>query len=275
MASWGWSDICGRAATDAATAVQACAALPDAGAALRLQDISISPDIIVLALPEIAGLDHVMLGLLAAVGLAVAITTAGGPLSAIVRALGVDHPGATDSPRPQAARLVSYGLAARLSWLPRWLRSRVPSPFSTSPPMPWSIAAVGLFPAVLAALWWKRANAYGAAGAMLVGLGVALLYLVGTHYFAVAFVEARSALVNGGTEAFEYFVELKDAWLAAPVGPAKEAAWTALDAYARGLAPWWGIVELAIALLALPAGLLTLVVVSLLTPAPRAAATVP
>ena len=271
----GLVDICGRAATDAATAVQACAALPDAGAALRLQDISISPDIIVLALPEIAGLDRVMLGLLAAVALAVAITTAGGPLSAIVRALGVGNPVATESPRPHAARLVSYGLAAAalvVATLAALARAVTILDLATYALV---IAAVGLFPAVLAALWWKRANAYGAAGAMLVGLGVALLYFVGTHYFAVPFAEASSALASGGTEAFDYFAALKNAWLAAPAGPAKDAAWTALDAYARGLAPWWGIAELAVALLALPAGLLTLVVISLFTPTPRAAATVP
>ena len=271
----GLVEICGRAATDAAAAAQACAALPDAGAALRLQDISISPDIIVLALPEIAGLDHVMLGLLAAVALAVAITTASGPLSAIVGALGVDEPAAIDNPRPQVSRLASYGLAgaalvvATMAALSRAVTILDLATYALV------IAAVGLFPAVLAALWWKRANAYGAAGAMLMGLGVALLYFVGTHYFAVPFAEASSVLANGGTEAFEYFVELKDAWLAAPAGPAKDAAWTALDAYARGIAPWWGIVETAIALLALPAGLLTLVVVSLVTPAPRVAATVP
>ncbi len=75
----GLVEICGRAATDAATAVEACAALPDAGPALRLQDITLSPDIIVLALPDMAGLDHVVLGLLAAAALAVAIATANGP----------------------------------------------------------------------------------------------------------------------------------------------------------------------------------------------------
>ena len=271
----GLVEICGRAATDAATVAQACAALPDAGAALRLQDISISPDMIVLALPEIAGLDHVILGLLAAVALAAAITTAGGPLSAIVRALGVDEPRASDSPRPQVSRLLSYGLAGAalvVATMAALARAGTILELATYALV---IAAVGLFPAVVAALWWKRANAHGAAGAMLVGLGVALLYLIGTHYFAVPFVEASSALANGGNEVFDYFAELRVAWLAAPAGPAKDAAWMALDAHARGIAPWWGIVELAIALLALPAAFLTLVVVSLLTPAPRAAATVP
>ena len=249
--------------------------MPDAGAALRLQDISISPDIIVLALPEIAGLDHVMLGLLAAVALAVAITTASGPLFAIVRALGVDEPVAMDSPRPQESRLVSYGLAGAVLVVATMAALSPAVTILDLATYALVIAAVGLFPSVLAALWWKRANAYGAAGAMLVGLGVALLYLVGTHYFAVPLAEASLALGNGGTEAPEYFVQLEDAWLAAPAGPAKDAAWTALDDYARGIAPWWGIVQMAIALLALPAGLLTLVVVSLVTPAPRAAATVP
>ncbi len=110
---------------------------------------------------------------------------------------------------------------------------------------------------------------------MLVGLGVALLYFVAIHYFAVPFAEVNLALTNGDTEAVNYFSELKDTWLAAAAGSDKDAAWTALEAHARGIAPWWGIADLAIALLALPAGLLTLVVVSLLTPAARAAATAP
>lgn len=271
----GLVEICGRAATDTAAVAQACAALPDAGAALRLQDISINPDMIVLALPEIAGLDHAMLGLLAAVALAAAITTAGGPLSAIVRALGVDAPAGSDSLRPHAARLVSYGLAAAvlaiaaIAALARALTILDLAIYALV------IAAVGLFPAVLAALCWKRANGYGAAGAMLVGLGVALLYFVAIHYFVVPFAEVNLALTNGDIEAVNYFSELKDAWLAAAAGSDKDAAWTALEAHARGIAPWWGIADLAIALLALPAGLLTLVVVSLLTPAARAAATAP
>ena len=81
----GLVEICGRAAIDAATVAQACAALPDAAPSLRLQDITLSPDMIVLALPDIAGLNHAVLGLIAAVALAVAIVTANGQLSAIVR----------------------------------------------------------------------------------------------------------------------------------------------------------------------------------------------
>jgi cation/acetate symporter len=270
----GLVEICGRAATDAATAAQACAALSDVGATLRLQDISISPDIIVLALPEIAGLPHVTLGLLAAVALAVAITTASGPVSAIVRAFGLDA-STIDNARPQASRLCSYGLAGAalvVATIVALARAVTILDLATYAVV---LAAVGLFPAVLAALWWKRANTYGAAGAMLVGLGAALLYFVGAHYFAVPLAEASFAFGTAGTETFDYFVELKGAWLAAPAGPAKDVAWTALDGYARGIGPWWGVLDMAIALLAIPAGLVTLVVVSLLTPAPRAASTVP
>ncbi len=66
-------EVCGHAATDVATIAQACAALPDASPVLRLQDVMLSPDMIVLALPDIAGLNHAMLGLIAAVALAAAL----------------------------------------------------------------------------------------------------------------------------------------------------------------------------------------------------------
>jgi cation/acetate symporter len=90
----GLVDVCGRAATDAAAAASACAALPDAGVsgALRLQDLVLDPDMIALAVPEIAGLDATMLGLLAAAALAAALVTADGPLAAIAGAFGRGGP---------------------------------------------------------------------------------------------------------------------------------------------------------------------------------------
>ena len=87
----GLVEICGRAATDATAAASACAALPDAsvaGSALRLQDLVLEPDMIALAVPEIAGLGGTMLGLLAAAALAAALVTADGPLVAIAGAFG-------------------------------------------------------------------------------------------------------------------------------------------------------------------------------------------
>jgi cation/acetate symporter len=106
---------------------------------------------------------------------------------------------------------------------------------------------------------------------MLTGLAAALFYLVGTRYFAVAFFETFEGLSSAGPTARETFAELKRAWSAAPAGPGSEAAWSALDAHARTIANWWGIKGLAAALVALPLGFATLVLVSLVTPATRLA----
>jgi cation/acetate symporter len=270
----GLVEVCGRAATDAATIAQACAALPDASPVLRLQDITLSPDMIVLALPDIAGLNHAMLGLIAAVAIAAALATANGPLSAIIRALGFDR-GVTAVDPPRGSRLASYALAAVLIAVATL--GAVARPASILDVAVWGfvLAAAGLFPALFAALWWKRANAYGAAAAMLVGLAVALIYLIGTRYFAVPFFAATSALSSAGPTGQEVFAQLKDAWAGADPGAAKDAAWAALDTHARDVADWWGITGLAAALLALPAGFLALILISLVTPAPRSAETSP
>ena len=67
----------------------------------------------------------------------------------------------------------------------------------------------------------------------------------------------------------------RQVWIAAAAGADKEAAWAALQAQARDNANWWGVDGLAVALLALPVGFVALIVVSLITPAPRPAETAP
>ena len=104
---------------------------------------------------------------------------------------------------------------------------------------------------------------------MLAGLAVALVYLVGARYFAVPFYEWTAALSNAGAEGLTSFADLKDAWIAATPGADREAAWTVLQAQARDNANWWGVDGLAVALLALPVGFVALVLMSLITPAPR------
>ena len=271
----GLVEICGRAATNAAAAAEACAALPETAQGLRLQDITLSPDMIVLALPDMAELDHVVLGLLAAAALAVAIATANGPLSAIVRALGRDDPPSGAESERRNSRLASYAVAALALAAATGGALLRPLSILDAATYAFVIAAVGLFPALFAGLWWRRANAYGAAAAMLAGLAIALVYLVGARYFAIPFYEWTAALSNAGAEGFTSFADLKDAWIAAAPGADKEAAWAALQAQARDNANWWGVDGLAVALLALPVGFVALVVVSLVTPAPRPAETAP
>ena len=166
--------------------------MPDASPVLRLQDVTLSPDMIVLALPDIAGLNHAMLGLIAAVALAAALATANGPLSAIIRALSFGTGATAIEAPPRNSRFASYALAAVL--VAAAMLGALARPASILEVATWAIvlAAAGLFPALFAALWWRRANAYGAAAAMLAGLAVALIYLIGTRYFAVPFFEATA-----------------------------------------------------------------------------------
>lgn len=270
----GLVEICGQAATSAAVITQACAALPDASPALRLQDVVVNPDIVMLALPEIIGLNAALTGLIAVAVLGGFLATAHAPLTAIVRALDIDVAGADEEPS-RGARLASYAIAAAVIAAAAMLAVVRPAGIVDLATSSAVVAASGLFPAVVAALWWRRANAWGAAAGMLAGVGVLLIYVIGRHAFAVPFFEATSVLSSGGEPSLQYFNELKDAWLAAEPGAAKDAAWTALNSNAQSVADWWGIAGPATVLLVLPAGFLMLVLVSLLTPAPRREETTP
>jgi cation/acetate symporter len=263
----GMLQICGQAATDAAAVARACAALPDPGPALRLQDITLDPDVVTLALPEITGLNRAWLGLMATAALAMALVTALGPLTSVVSAVIGNHADAHGEQR--TPRLASYGVAAVA--LAATAFAAVAHPAGIVEVATWSftLVASSLFPALFAALWWRRASSFGAAAAMLVGLAVALIYLIGPQVFPVPFFEATAMFSNAGVSGLEYLGELKDAWSAAEPGAAKDAAWVAVEAYARSSADWWGISGLAAALLAVPASIVTLVIVSLLAPAPR------
>jgi len=266
----GLVEICGRAATDAAAVTAACAEVPDASGVLRLQDLTLQPDMIALAAPEITGLGHAMFGLLAAAALAAALVTSDGPLLAIAAAFGWDARAARGG---AAARFAPYAIAVAAVVGAGFAAATRPAGIVTVATWAFTLAACGLFPALVAGLWWRRASAPAAVVAMGAGLGVCLFYLVGTRYFAVSFFETWQSLSSAGPTARETFAELKQAWAAAEPGAAKDAAWAVLDAHAQGIANWWGIKNLATALLALPVGIVAMVAVSLVVPRRLAAET--
>ncbi len=82
--------ICGKAAATAQDVIAACGAIANHPGLLRHQDLGINPDAIVLSTPEIAGMPYVISGLVAAGGLAAALSTADGLLLAIANALSHD-----------------------------------------------------------------------------------------------------------------------------------------------------------------------------------------
>jgi cation/acetate symporter len=132
-----------------------------------------------------------------------------------------------------------------------------------------SLAAAGIFPALVLGVWWKRANTAGCIAGMILGFGVCLYYLVGTRYYAVAFHEMWSWLGTATPAALAKYAELKAAVAAAGGDAAKSAAaYAALDKHAQAIASWWGVKNISAALFGLPVGFITIFLVSLITRAP-------
>jgi len=86
----GLIQVCGKNAVNLDAVVAACKAIAGHPGVVRLQDFTINTDVIVLSTPEIAGLPYVISGLVAAGGLAAALSTADGLLLAIANALSHD-----------------------------------------------------------------------------------------------------------------------------------------------------------------------------------------
>jgi cation/acetate symporter len=234
--------------------------------------LSIDPDVIVLSTPEIAGMPYVIAGLVAAGGLAAALSTADGLLLAIANALSHDiYYKMVDTRAPTSRRLiVARVLLVLVAIAAAYVASTKPADILAMVSWAFSLAAAGLFPALVLGVWWKRANRWGAVAGMIAGFGICLYYLVGTRYYAPSFYETWSGLSGASEAAVTKYNELKAAWEgAAP--EAKAAAWKAFDTHAQTVANWWGVRNISSALFGLPAGFLAMIVVSLLTRAPSKA----
>ena len=130
-----------------------------------------------------------------------------------------------------------------------------------------SLAASALLPALLLGVWWKRASGEGALAGMIAGLVVCFYYMLAPQYIPFAFYETSSFLSNASQEAASRYEALRQSYyLADEAGRA--AALAAWEEAARPLANWWGVAREFAALFAVPAGLLTMVCVSLFTPEP-------
>ena len=259
--------LCGKDAVDAAAVAAACAGK---ATQLRLQDLTINTDVIVLSTPEIAGMPYVIAGLVAAGGLAAALSTADGLLLAIANALSHDiYYKLVDPNAPTARRLiVSRIFLLVVAVVAAYVASTKPADILSMVAWAFSLAAAGIFPALTLGVWWKRANTPGAVLGMILGFGTTLYYLVGTRYFAPSFYEMWSWLGTATPAAAQKYADLKAAWMAAAPGDAQAAAWKAFDTHAQSVASWWGVKNISAALFGLPVGFLTIIIVSLLTPAP-------
>lgn len=152
--------------------------------AAETNEIAIDRDIIVLSTPEVAKLSPVVVGLVAAGGLAAALSTAAGLL--IVMASAISHDLYTRIINPQASEAVKLTIARVVILLVTVLAA----PFGINPPafiaqlvaFAFGLAASTFFPAILLGIFDRRMNTQGAVAGMLVGLVFTATYIVGTSY---------------------------------------------------------------------------------------------
>ncbi len=156
--------------------------------------VTIDRDIMVLANPEIAGLPNWVIALVAAGGLAAALSTAAGLLLAISSAIshdllkGVFRPDITEQQELLASRIAMAGAIA----LAGYLGFNPPDFAAGTVALAFGLAASSIFPALMMGIFYKRMNKEGAIAGMLVGIGVTLLYVF--QHKGIMFVPSTSFL---------------------------------------------------------------------------------
>lgn len=152
----------------------------DGNAVKKSELAKIDKDIIVLSTPEVAGLPPWVIALVAAGGLAAALSTAAGLLLVISSSLAHDlfvrfvTPNATEPQKLLIGRIaIIFGIL-------------VAGYFGINPPgfvgevvaFAFGLAAASFFPAIFLGIFYKRANRAGAVTGMIVGLAFTLTYIV-------------------------------------------------------------------------------------------------
>jgi cation/acetate symporter len=201
---------------------------------LQLAELSLNPDVIVLATPEIAGMPYVVSGLVAAGGLAAALSTADGLLLTITSALSHDvyyriiRPGAST----QFRLVISKSMLLVVAVLAATVAAQKPGTILSMVAWAFSIAGSAFFPALVLGIFWERATRAGALAGMLVGVMLSIYYILRVEFDNIP--------------------------------------WFGLSGFR--MEPWFHVQSTSSGLFGVVAGFLTIVVVSLMTrPDPRSA----
>jgi cation/acetate symporter len=141
--------------------------------------VKVDRDIMVLANPEIARLPNWVIALVAAGGLAAALSTAAGLLLAIASAIshdllkGVFKPEITEKQELMASRFAMAGAIA----LAGYLGFNPPDFAAGTVALAFGLAASSIFPVLMMGVYSKRINKEGAIAGMIAGITVTLLYV--------------------------------------------------------------------------------------------------
>ncbi len=200
---------------------------------LQLNEITIGGDIVVLATPEIGGLPYVVSALVAAGGLAAALSTADGLLLTIANALSHDLYYKMIDPNASTARRVTISkvLLLVVALAAAYVAAQKPADILFLVSAAFSFAAAAFFPALVLGIFWKRTTGVAAALGMIAGLGVTAYYMVTTQ-----------------------------PWLREVFGVTSP------------IHLWWDILPISAGVFGVPVGFAVTILVSLVTPPPSAKA---
>jgi cation/acetate symporter len=155
---------------------------------LDLNEFFMRSGVVVLATPEVAGLPYVISGLVAAGGMAAAMSTADGLILAISNALSHDVYYKMINPKADTAKrlIVARVLLVVVGLFGAYIASMRLTGILGSVAWAFDFAMSGLFFPLVLGVWWKRATRAGAVAGMLGGLaaGTAYLIYVGPKFMA-------------------------------------------------------------------------------------------
>ena len=196
----------------------------------QLGEMRIGGDIIVLATPEIGGLPYVISGMVAAGGLAAALSTADGLLLTIANALSHDLYYKMIDPNASTERRVAISKALLLlvALAAAYVAAQKPADILFLVGAAFSFAAAAFFPALTLGIFWKRASKWGACIGMVGGLGITMYYMIMTQ-----------------------------PWLRGVFGVTSPVEL------------WYGIAPISAGIFGVPVGFALIILISLVTPAPK------
>ena len=197
---------------------------------VQFGEIRLGADLIMLATPELGGLPYVVSGLVAAGGLAAALSTADGLLLTISNALVRDlyYRGAPREASPEQRVILTKFTMLSVALAAAFVAALKPAEILPLVSASFSLAASAFVPVMVLGIFWRGTTRQGAVAGMLAGLGIAVYYML-SH------------------------VPVLRTW----------AGWLLAD----GL--WFGIQPISAGVFGVPAGLIVAVVVSRITrPAP-------
>jgi cation/acetate symporter len=147
---------------------------------LQFAEIKIGPDLVMLASPEISGLPYVVSVLVAAGGLAAALSTADGLLLTIGNALAHDVYFGGDGDKAQSMRRVMWSKFALLvvALIAAYVAAQRPAGILYLVAASFSLAGAAFVPAMVLGIFWGRTSRTAAVGGMLTGLVVTAYYMV-------------------------------------------------------------------------------------------------